>query len=175
MKIAITGGTAGIGQALGNLYEQHGHEVLRLSRRNGNNIRSIPKIAAVIEPCDVFINNAQAGFAQTELLFEMAKRWQNTGKRIVNISTMMTQDPVCILPGLDMSEYYIQKCALELAVKELKRQNPGIKFDIVRPGNIATDATKTVPPAMDVGVWAEQAYKMLEGDFASPEFSLGPK
>ena len=75
MKIAITGGTSGIGQAMGNEYEHRGHEVLRLSRRTGHNIRSIPKIADVIDPCDVFVNNAQAGFAQTELLFEMSQRW----------------------------------------------------------------------------------------------------
>jgi NAD dependent epimerase/dehydratase family enzyme len=43
LKIAITGGTAGIGQALGNEYETRGHEVLRLSRRKGQNIRIIPK------------------------------------------------------------------------------------------------------------------------------------
>ena len=71
MKIAITGGTAGIGQALGDLYEQQGHEVVRLSRRTGHNIRIIPRTADAIEPCDIFINNAQVGFAQTELLFEM--------------------------------------------------------------------------------------------------------
>ena len=72
MKIAITGGTSGIGQALSNQYEHRGHEVLRLSRRTGHNIRVIPKLADAIEPCDVFVNNAQAGYAQTELLFEMA-------------------------------------------------------------------------------------------------------
>jgi NAD(P)-dependent dehydrogenase (short-subunit alcohol dehydrogenase family) len=93
MKIAITGHTAGIGQALAKFYSQQGHDIVGLSRREGNNIRNIPKIADQIEPCDVFVNNAQAGYAQTELLFEMAQRWTGTKKRIVVISTMMTQDP----------------------------------------------------------------------------------
>ena len=97
MKIAITGGTAGIGQALGNAYESRGHEVVRLSRRTGHNIRVIPKIADAIEPCDLFVNNAQAGYAQTELLFEMAQRWAGTRKHIIVISTMMTQDPVSVI------------------------------------------------------------------------------
>ena len=58
MKIAITGGTAGIGLALGNVYQSRGHEILQLSRRTGNNIRVIAKIADQIESCDMFINNA---------------------------------------------------------------------------------------------------------------------
>ena len=100
MKIAITGGTAGIGQALGNEYQSRGHTVLSLSRRTGHNIRVIPKIADLIQPCDMFINNAQAGYAQTELLFEMAQRWAGSGKHIMVISTMMTQDPVSVYRDL---------------------------------------------------------------------------
>ena len=57
MKIAITGGTAGIGLALAKLFEESKHELIVLSRRNGYNIRSLPKIAGMIEPCDMFINN----------------------------------------------------------------------------------------------------------------------
>jgi NADP-dependent 3-hydroxy acid dehydrogenase YdfG len=175
MKIAITGGTAGIGQALGDVFEQNGHEVLRLSRRNGNNIRSIPKIAALIEPCDMFINNAQAGFAQTELLFEMANRWSGTWKTILNVSSMLTTYPTCIMPGLH--EYYIQKCTLEMAVKELRAMKCQLKLSIVRPGNIATSPDKTVPPSADVTKWAETLYNIYDTtkhDFVIPDISLGP-
>lgn len=42
MKIAITGHTAGIGQALAKAYE--GHEIIGLSKRDGNNIRNVAKI-----------------------------------------------------------------------------------------------------------------------------------
>ena len=179
MKIAIRGGTAGIGQALGNEYESLGHEVLRLSRRTGHNIRSIPKIADQIELCDVFINNAQAGFAQTELLFELASRWTGTGKRIIVISTMMTQDPVSVLPGLDMDAYRIQKVALEEAVKQIRYQRRGLRITIVRPGNIATSADKTVPPAADVVNWASTLVHILDmaqaNNLAIPEISMGPQ
>ena len=95
MKIAITGATAGIGQALAKVYQSQGHEIVGLSRRNGHNIRNISKITTHIEPCDMFVNNAQAGFAQTELLFEMYRLWKGQqGKCIINISTMMTTQPV---------------------------------------------------------------------------------
>jgi NADP-dependent 3-hydroxy acid dehydrogenase YdfG len=179
MKIAITGGTAGIGQALGNEYQSLGHEVLQLSRRTGHNIRVIPKIADAIEPCDMFINNAQAGYAQTELLFEMAQRWTGSGKHIMVISTMMTQDPVSVLPGLDMMAYRIQKTTLEQAVSQIRYRRLGIKITLVRPGNIATSADKTVPPAADVNVWAGALVSMLEiaqtNNLTISDISLGPK
>lgn len=178
MKIAITGGTAGIGQALGNEYEIRGHEVLRLSRRTGHNIRVIPKIADSIESCDMFINNAQAGYAQTELLFEMAKRWAGSGKHIMVISTIMTQDPVSVLPGLDMMAYRMQKTTLEQAVNQIRHSRLGIKITIVRPGNIATSADKTVPPAADVNNWANFLINTLEtahtNNLTIPDISLGP-
>ena len=178
MKIAITGGTAGIGQALGNAYQTQGHEVLRLSRRNGHNIRVIPKIADQIESCDVFINNAQAGYAQTELLFEMARRWAGTKKHIIVISTMMTQEPVSVLPGLDMDAYRIQKVALEEAVRQIRYHRMGIKITLVRPGDIATSADKTVPPSADVDNWARVLIHMLglaqANDLSVPDISLGP-
>jgi nucleoside-diphosphate-sugar epimerase len=178
MKIAITGGTAGIGQALGNVYQSRGHEIVSLSRRTGHNIRSIPKIAEQIELCDTFINNAQAGYSQTELLFEMAQRWEGTGKQIIVISTMMTQDPVSVIPGLDMNAYRVQKVALEEAVKQIRHQRIGVDITIVRPGNIATSSDKTVPPAADVDNWASVLVTMLEMARANnlniPDISLGP-
>ena len=179
MKIAITGGTAGIGQALGNEYQALGHEVLSLSRRTGHNIRVIPKIANLIEPCDMFINNAQAGYAQTELLFEMAQRWQGSKKQIVVISTMMTQLPVSPLPGLDMDAYRVQKVSLEEAVRQINYRKTGVNITIVRPGNIATSVDKTVPPAADVGVWASTLVHILDmaqsNGLIVPEISLGPE
>jgi NADP-dependent 3-hydroxy acid dehydrogenase YdfG len=178
MKIAITGGTAGIGQALGNAYESRGHEVVRLSRRTGHNIRVIPKIADAIEPCDVFVNNAQAGYTQTELLFEMAQRWTGTRKHIIVVSTMMTQDPVSVLPGLDMTAYRVQKVTLEEAVRQIRHQRLGVKITTVRPGDIATSSDKTVPPSADVDTWAGLLVSVLDmaqaNNLIIPDISLGP-
>ena len=137
MKIAITGHTAGIGQALANEYTKQGHEIIGLSKRDGNNIRSIPKIALLIEPCDMFINNAQAGFAQTELLFEVHRRWVNAKKHIVVISSMMTRHPVSVAEGMD--EYRVQKVALEEAVNQLRYKHiTGPRITLVCPGKVAT-------------------------------------
>jgi NAD(P)-dependent dehydrogenase (short-subunit alcohol dehydrogenase family) len=168
MKIAITGHSAGIGQALATIYQSRGHEIVGLSRRNGHNIRITPKVAGMIEPCDMFINNAQVGFAQTELLFEMAKRWQNTGKHIINISTMMTQHPVPTIPGLGMVEYRTQKIALEEAVKQLRHQGLGIKLTIVRPGKINTQGDGGTDPA----IWAQDLVDILNKNLPIPDISL---
>lgn len=178
MKIAITGHTAGIGQALARQYAQQGHEIVGLSKREGNNIRNTPKICDQIEPCDVFVNNAQAGYAQTELLFEMAQRWSGSGKHIVVISTQMTQYPVSVLPGLDMEQYRIQKVTLEQAVQQLRNLDTGIRYTVIRPGNIATSADKTVPPAADVNNWAQTLIEIFDlaekNNLSIPDISLGP-
>jgi nucleoside-diphosphate-sugar epimerase len=178
MKIAITGHTAGIGQALAQEYLQRGHEIVGLSRREGHNIRNIPKICDQIESCDMFINNAQDGYAQTELLFEMCQRWVNTKKHIMVISTMMTQKPISVLPGLDMLAYHQQKVTLEEMVKQLRYQQLGIKFTVVRPGYIATQPDRTVPPAADVNNWARVLVYTLHmaesNNLDISELSLGP-
>jgi len=178
MKIAITGHTAGIGQALANQYQLGGHEIVGLSQRDGNNIRNTPKICDQIEPCDVFVNNAQAGYAQTELLFEMAQRWSGTGKQIIVISTMMTQEPVSSLTGLGMDHYRLQKVTLEEAVRQIRHRRLKVKIVIVRPGNIATSPDKTVPPAADVDNWASVLMSILRiaeaNNLRIPEISLGP-
>lgn len=179
MKIAITGHTAGIGQALALQYQSKGHEIVGLSKRDGNNIRNVPKICSLIEPCDMFVNNAQAGYAQTEILFEMAARWQDTDKQIIVISTMMTQDPMSCIPGLDMDQYRIQKVALESAVQQLRYRCPRLKILTVRPGYIATQPGQTAPPAADVDVWAKTLINLFEiaqqNQLIIPDISLGPQ
>jgi hypothetical protein len=178
MKIAITGHTAGIGHALAEEYTLDGNEIIGLSQRDGNNIRNTPKICDQIESCDVFVNNAQAGYAQTELLFEMARRWQGTKKHIIVISTMMARDAVSVLPGLDMDQYRVQKVALEEAVKQIRYRQLGVKLTLVCPGYIATQPGQTAPPAADVNNWARTLLDLLDmannNNLTIPDISLGP-
>lgn len=152
MKIAITGGTAGIGLALAKQFEANGHEVIPLSRRNGYNIRSIPKIAAVIDSCDMFVNNAQVGFAQTELLFEIWRRWRGQNKYIVNVGTQMTD--MFLPPKEEWDEYIIQKKSLDLATQLLEQRSEWPRLLLVRPGMIATQTGQIPPEYMDVNEYA---------------------
>lgn len=178
MKVAITGHTAGIGHALAEEYRLDGYEIVGLSQREGNNIRNTPKICNQIESCDIFVNNAQAGYAQTELLFEMVNRWQGTKKHIIVISTMMTQQPVSSILGLDMDHYRVQKIALEEAVRQIRNRRLGVKITIVRPGYVATQPGHT-GPAADVNNWARTLLDLLDmaakNDLRIPDISLGPQ
>jgi hypothetical protein len=151
MKIAITGHTSGIGKALFNILENRGHAMTGLSRRTGHNIRTIPKIAALVEPC---------GYAQTELLYDVWQKWRNvTGKSIWCISTMMTQQPVDPpIPGQEeiaISQYRTQKRALEETVNQLRAKSGSCRIVIIRPGGVATlDGQEPDDRLCDVDKWA---------------------
>lgn len=167
MKIAITGNTAGIGQALENKLSLQGHDIQGLSRRLGYNIRSIPKIISAIKDCDLFINNAQEGYCQTELLFEIFKVWQDQpNKKIWVISSDLTRySTVPDLPGhskLDILKYRNQKLALEDACRQLQSLN-AVDILIIKPGAVATQPGQTakVFPYCDVNDWANTLVDLL--------------
>ena len=78
MEIAITGHKRGIGRELTEQLKDMGHSIVGISRSDGENIRRIAHTASLIEPCDLFINNAISLYAQTELLFEVWHRWADS-------------------------------------------------------------------------------------------------
>ena len=114
----------------------------------------------MIDPCDVFINNAQVGYAQTELLFEVWRRWQGQQKYIVNISTQMTD--MLLPPKEEWDEYIIQKKALELANQLLENRNLWPRLLLVRPSGIATQPGQTSPEYMDVDEYAQGVYEWIQ-------------
>lgn len=159
MKIAITGHSAGIGQAFAKILTDRGHEIIGLSKRDGNNIRNVPKIIEHILPCDLFINNAQAGYAQTELLYKVWESWQNVpNKHIWCISTMMTELPtnpdIKEQSDVEISLYRNQKVALEEAVTQLKFKSYSPQIILIRPGAVATQHYQNEPwPAANCQSW----------------------
>jgi hypothetical protein len=159
MKIAITGHTAGIGKTFAEQLGQRGHAIVGISRREGENIRRVPHTASLIEPCDLFINNAQTGYAQTELLYEIWARWQGKEKYIWNISTMMTEQPVNSRPdGQDdivMSQYRNQKLALEEASRQLRFKKRWPWISVIRPGGVATQDRFDNTNKANVDVWVK--------------------
>ena len=176
MKIAITGHTSGIGQALARIYQSQGHEIVGISKRDGNNIQNIPRTIALIKDCDWFINNAQYGYCQTDLMFALYKLWKgHEGKQIMVISTAMTLSPVSTQSGLEYEQYYNQKKALEEATKVLAHKDYWPQITMVKPGEVHT-GDHSGPMAVDVNLWAEQLVKCLDvnSKLKVYEITLGP-
>jgi len=103
MKIAITGHTNGIGKALCEALEED-HTLFRYSRSNGYDIGKIDQRTKMINEIlendvDIFINNAYAIRAQTELLKTFCMHWQNNPhKLIVHLSSKWIYYPPPDLP-----------------------------------------------------------------------------
>ena len=144
MKIAITGHKQGIGKEFAEQLSARGHEIIGISRSDGENIRRTAHTASLIEPCDMLINNAISLYAQTELLFEVWHRWQDIKEThyIWNISTKLCeQDHDIDINGISLREsmqYRNQKMALELAHHQLNSQPSNIKMSLIRPGGVKT-------------------------------------
>ena len=146
MKIAITGHKRGIGQQFAEQLTARGHTIVGISRSDGENIRRVAHTASLIEPCDLFINNAISMYAQTELLFEVWHRWRDIKEvhHIWNISTKVCEwDEDKQIEGLTMREsmeYRNQKMALELAHVQLHSQASNIRMQLLRPGAVNTQS-----------------------------------
>jgi hypothetical protein len=95
----------------------------------------------------VFINNAQTGYAQTELLYEVWSRWQGKERYIWNISTMMTKQPI----NSRQDEMFIKEF-------ETVKENPkSITWEYIYIQNKTTRFTEHInisstPPSGDVGI-----------------------
>ncbi|MBL96392.1 MAG: hypothetical protein CMF52_01115 [Legionellales bacterium] len=140
MRVAITGHSAGIGQCFAQILSERGHEVVGLSRRDGNNIRSLQKIVGPIVECDWFINNAQAGYAQTELLYKVWHQWHDQRKLIWLIGSIMSAQYTV---DFEMQEYKLQKQTLDQAYYNLKNTSSKCRLVLIRPGIVATQPHNT--------------------------------
>lgn len=180
MKIAITGHTAGIGKALSKILKFRGHEIIGISRRSGENIRRIEHTANLIEGCEMFINNAQTQYAQTELLYAVWKKWRGQqGKYIWNISTQMTEQPINSTPDgqedISMSAYRNQKIALEEASRQLRYKDSWPEISIIRPGGVATQQKFDNTKKANVDQWAQNIIDIfsLNENINISEISVG--
>jgi short-subunit dehydrogenase len=111
MKIAITGHTSGIGQAL---YNRLSPNCIGFSTSNGYNIFDKQDRARIIQEsvdCDIFINNAPAGFAQTYLFIELFNAWKDLdSKKIINVGSRVAN---LTRPKLNMLYYQAEKLILK--------------------------------------------------------------
>lgn len=113
MKYAITGHTQGIGR---RLYERLSPSIMGFSKSTGFDITSKEdrqRIIQLSQDCDVFINNATEGFAQTYLLIELAQAWKDCpDKKIINVGSRIAE---ILLPEnkLHLADYQAEKLSLK--------------------------------------------------------------
>jgi putative NADH-flavin reductase len=185
MKIAITGHTAGIGAAFARCLLARGHEIIGISKREGHNIRNIPKVVAMIEPADLWINNAQSGYSQTELLYKVWESWRGEPEKMIwSISTILATDTRIInIPGMaeiSVAEYKNQKRSLEDAFYQLKSQASKPSMMLIRPGAVATQPGQ-IPNehGADPDAWANTIVDFYltakQRNLYIPEISVGFK
>jgi len=110
--IAITGHTNGFGK-----YMFERLDAIGLSRSNGFDIKNTTQIIDAIRDCDIFINNAADGFAQTEILYAVFDAWQNENKLIINIGSRSKD--FTLREREKSFGYSVEKLALEHASKQL--------------------------------------------------------
>lgn len=119
-KIAITGHTRGFGKYMFRHLFEDGHEVLGFSKSTGYDITNKKHRESIIEQAeefDIFINCAQARFAQTELLYNLFDKWDTQKKMIINIGSNARDFTNKNQPY----KYGVQKLALNHASKQLGR------------------------------------------------------
>jgi NADP-dependent 3-hydroxy acid dehydrogenase YdfG len=137
MKIAITGHTKGIGNAVYNYFAEN-NEVHGFSRSNGYNISdklSREKIANTVKEFDIFVNNAYNNYDSSQLLMliEMSSRWKDTNKIIINISSRHT--------NADNRYSFTKKQLNEFCEKNLYNK---LYILNISPGLVNTDRVKDV-------------------------------
>ena len=142
MKIAITGHSRGIGKELFDIFKED-NQVEGFSGSNGYDISTQHQlISRSIKDCDIFINNAWAGFSQIDLLNTVFEMWKNdNSKTIVNISSLSKY------PGLsgNTTGYSASKAALShQAFLLMFKTDRKCRMINVNPGYVKTDMTKKV-------------------------------
>jgi len=134
MKIVITGHTSGIGKALYDLMTEQGHTVVGLSRSNGFDLsKNIDMF--LLKDWDIYINNAQYEFKQTELLYKLFEENKNRDCQIINIGSVSSDNA-----GYRdyVNEYSVYKTALETACSQLQFCDPDCKIILIKPGRTDT-------------------------------------
>jgi hypothetical protein len=112
MKIAITGHTSGLGKSFYDESICRGHTVHGFSRTNGYDLRDYSKVSLMLDKIvgfDLFINNAKPDYAQSQILYRIARSWKEG--TVVSIGSQAVITPPNWTDTY-LLEYLTQKTAL---------------------------------------------------------------
>jgi hypothetical protein len=140
MKIAITGHTKGIGKALFDMI-CNDHEVIGFSKSTGYDITNISdrkRIINSVKDCEVFINNAYDGFAQSNMLYELWTNWYTEHKTIINIGSDVTEHTLH-LKFKNLLQYQMHKKSLKTLNYDLQNLNTNVSIHYISFGYVGTE------------------------------------
>lgn len=173
MKVAITGHTSGIGKALSEIFSEY----TGFSRKNGYDLHSQiirEKMYNEIADCDVFINNADLGWNQSVLLYELWAIWKDKDKIIVNIGSDAADYNQSIA-----RPYNIQKRALQDACLQLQQAFQPCKVVLVKPGYIDTPRVKHITATKmdpkELALYIKELVELRNSTFWIPVVTLYPR
>ena len=150
MIVCITGHTSGIGKAYFDQCKNRGFYVRGYSRATGYDIQDQTVQKRIVEEsqdCNIFINNAHAGFSQTELFSRCWSAWKNCSKIIICTGSHVTLKrlhPSGKQHELGAAHYAAQKAALEMAVNWAWNEDTGCHVVLVRPSLTATPRSENM-------------------------------
>ena len=142
MKIAITGHSRGIGKALYDHLIYKGHTCVGFSRSNGYDISKPDDVTRILDKadeCDVFINNAWARYAQSNVLLENFDRWKDLEKTIVVINSRTRFGR-----GQDRDYNFSKKQLHKDTIKCFSDYDKRCRVISISPGYVATDMTRSL-------------------------------
>jgi hypothetical protein len=143
MKAAITGHTTGLGNSFFRSLIRRGYETVGFSRSNGYDLRDYSRVSDMLEHVqgfDLFINNAKPDYAQSQILYRLARSW-NHGTIISIGSHAVIEDP-----GWNdtfLLEYLTQKTALCHA-HDVLVELAGCRMIIVHPKHLGDQTDQYV-------------------------------
>lgn len=143
MRVYITGTTRGLGKALAKDFAKIKFDVVGLNRPDYDLSKGLDIF--VKEDFLIYINNAQYGFAQTELLYRLFEANKDRECHIINIGSVSSDGDRKVV-----NQYAIEKTALEKACTQLSLVSKKCKVSLIKPGRIDTDLIATTEgPKLD--------------------------
>lgn len=145
MKVYVTGGSKGLGKALVESLQDEMGRVTDLSRTTGYDL-SKDLEAFVKDDFDVYINNAQYGFQQTELLYRLFEENKYRDCHIINIGSVSGDGD-----RKEVNKYAVEKAALEKATVQLQLVKSECHVSLVKLGRMETEMVSHIyAPKMNV-------------------------
>lgn len=138
MKVAVTGHTSGLGQALLTHYTRSGHQVQGFSRSNGFDLRDWSKLQKFLDSTqdfDFIVSNAKPDFSQTILLYEWAKR-PKRAHTMISIGSMIIETILDKDCDIGINLYKTQKISLQNAHQQLTAKYPDLCSILIHPAHL---------------------------------------